>query len=81
MIYVVLKEIIKLLSEIVGIDEDDLSEKTKLTKDFGIEPIDLASLIIKAEKKFNINIYDEYISSFRNIGDLVLYIEDELDNY
>lgn len=77
----VLDKIIELLSEIVGIDENDITEKTKFTKEFGIEPIDIAKLIITAEKKFNIKIYDEYVSSFQNIGDLVLYIEETLDSY
>lgn len=77
----VLDKIIELLSEIVGIDENDITEKTKFTKEFGIEPIDIAKLIITAEKNFDIKIYDEYVSSFQNIGDLVLYIEETLDSY
>lgn len=77
----VLDKIIELLSEIVGIDENDITEETEFTKEFGIEPIDIAKLIITAEKKFNIKIYDEYVSSFQNIGDLVLYIEETLDSY
>lgn len=77
----VLDKIIELLSEIVGIDENDITEETEFTKEFGIEPIDIAKLIITAEKNFDIKIYDEYVSSFQNIGDLVLYIEETLDSY
>ena len=76
----VLEKIISLLSEIVNIDENDISDETEFTKAFGIAPIDLAELIIMSEKKFNIEIYDEYISSFRNVGDLVLYIEEVLNS-
>lgn len=77
----VLDKIIELFSEIVGIDENDISEETEFTKEFGIEPIDIAKLIIMVEKKFNIKIHDEYVSGFQNIGDLVLYIEEALDSY
>lgn len=77
----VLDKTIELFSEIVGIDKNDISEETEFTKEFGIEPIDIAKLIIMVEKKFNIKIHDEYVSGFQNIGDLVLYIEEALDSY
>lgn len=75
----VLNKIIVLLSEIVGIDENDITGETPLTRDYGVEPIDLAGLIIASEKKFNITIHDEYVSGFKNIKDIALYIEAELN--
>lgn len=77
----VANKIIRLLGEITGIDEYDISEMTEFTRDFGIEPIDLASLIILAEKEFHITIHDEYVLGFKTINDLALYIEEELDSY
>ena len=76
----VLEKIISLLSEIVNLDENDISEKTEFSKDIGIAPIDVAELIIKSEKRFNIEIHDEYVLSFKNVGDLVLYIEEVLNS-
>ena len=76
----VLEQVITILSEIANLDENDVSEKTELNKGAGIAALDVAELIIKLEKEFNIEIHDEYVSSFRNVGDLVLYIEEVLNS-
>ena len=75
------ERLIKLVSEIVDIGEEDISEKTKLTKESGIEPIDVARIVIAAEKEFDITIHDEYISNFTKIDDIIIYIENEIQSY
>lgn len=76
----ILEKVIEILSEVLDIDESDITEETKLTAKDGVKPIDLAKIIIMAEEKFNISIYDEYVSSFKKVKDIAIYIERELDN-
>ena len=71
----VFKKVVTLLSEIISVDHDDITADTEFNQEYGIEPIDLAKLIIAAEKKFKITIHDEDVGSFRKVGDLVKYIE------
>ena len=67
-----------LLAEIIGADPDDISPETSLCPTSGIEPIDLAKLIIACEKKFKITIYDEHVHHFQTVGNVVTYIENIL---
>ena len=48
-----------LLAEILGQDEEDITEQTAFTEEYGIEPIDVAKLVIAVEKKFDIAIQNE----------------------
>lgn len=70
-----------LLAEILGEDEEDITEQTAFTKEYGIEPIDVAKLVIAVEKKFDIVIHDDEAAGFQNVGDVVRHINKEHENY
>lgn len=76
----VLDKVVQILSEVMDIDESDLTGETEFVGENGIEPIDVAKIIILSEEKFNITVHDEYVSSFKKVEDIVLYIEKELNN-
>lgn len=63
-----------LLAKIIGQDEECITEQTEFTEENGIEPIDVASLVIAVEKEFDITIYDDEAAKFQNLGDIVRYI-------
>jgi len=72
----VLNKVIYLLAEILGVDNEDINEKTEFTEEYGISSIDVAKLIIAVEEEFNIVIYDDKAAFFRSVGDMVDYIRD-----
>ena len=70
----VLSKVTNLLAEIIGVDDEDINEKTEFTEEYGISPIVVAKLIIAVEEEFNIVIYDDKAAFFKNVGDLLEYI-------
>ncbi|NMB07482.1 MAG: acyl carrier protein [Tissierellia bacterium] len=72
----VLNKVIYLLAEILGVDNEDINEKTEFTEEYGISSIDVAKLIIAVEEEFNIVIHDDKAAFFRSVGDMVDYIRD-----
>ena len=75
----VIQQVRRLLADILCIDLEDVSTKSALTQDFGVEPLDLASLIIACEKTYKLTIHDEDVLTFKNIADLAAYIDQMLD--
>jgi len=69
-------KIIDFFCEVLSLDE--ITTTTKLTEEYGFEPIDIARLVIASEEEFNISIYDEYVSLFKTVGDLADYIKENL---
>ena len=70
----ILKQIAHILGEILGIDEEDITGETGLTPEYGIEPIDIARLVIECEKAFAIIIHDEDVHSLHKVRDVADYI-------
>lgn len=68
-----------LLAEILGVEEDGITEETAFTKEYGIEPIDVAKLVIAAEKKFHVTIYDDEASAFQTVADVADHIDKILE--
>jgi len=77
----ILEKVIRLLSEVVSVDEDDFNASTRLTPEYGVEPIDLAKLVMVCEENFDLTIHDEDVHTFCCLGDLVSYIENILSEY
>lgn len=75
------KKVSYLLAEIIGEDEEDITEQTAFTEEYGIEPIDVAKLVIAVEKKFYITIHDDEAAGFQNVGDIVRHINKERESY
>lgn len=74
----VVHEVEKLLSDIIGVEADEIVATTTLSKRNGVEPLDVAKLIIACEKKFKLTIHDEDVHTFLCIGDLAAYIDQKL---
>lgn len=76
----VLKAITHLLAEILGEDEEDITAQTEFTREYGIEPIDVAKLVIAVEKQFDITIYDDEAAVFKSVGDVARHVKKVLDS-
>ena len=65
----------RMIAEILGLNEEDITHKAVLRSDYGMKPIEIAKLVIECEKQFNITIHDEDVHTFHCTDDVVLYIE------
>ncbi|MBR4230959.1 MAG: acyl carrier protein [Bacilli bacterium] len=68
-------EIIELISKTLGISKKKITEKTNLTADLDVESLDLVSLVVAFEQKYNIEIPDQDIKNLQTVEDIIKYIE------
>ena len=66
----------ELLEEALQIDTSEITMKSELVGDLGINSLELADLILTCEEKFDIEINDEDIHKFVTVGDVVNYLSD-----
>ncbi|MBQ2734966.1 MAG: acyl carrier protein [Clostridia bacterium] len=64
-----------LLVEELQLDADEITMESNLANDLGVNSIELADLIFMCEDKFGIEIKDEDLYNFVTIGDVVNYLE------
>jgi acyl carrier protein len=66
----------ELIIEELVLDEDvEITEKTSLMGDFEADSLDAVEIIMALEDEFDMEIPDEAAEDFKNIGDIVKYIE------
>ena len=75
----IFKKVAQLLAEQFGLDMEDITEDTVLA-DLGADSVDLVELSMNLEEEFGIEeMGEEDIASIHNVGDLVNYIQAQLD--
>jgi acyl carrier protein len=66
----------ELIIEELVLDEDvEITEKTSLMGDLEADSLDAVEIIMALEDEFDMEIPDEAAEDFKNIGDIVKYIE------
>lgn len=76
MVFDKIKEIIV---EQLGLDEDiEITMDSSLVNDLEADSLDAVEVIMAIEDEFDIEIPDEDAEDFKNIGDIVRYVEDRI---
>ena len=70
-----LEKVRELLVEELQVNPNDVTMDAELSKDLGINSIELADLIMLCEEKFNIEIEDGDLHKLVTVGDVVNYLE------
>jgi len=65
------KEIIAILSDVSGVDEQEIKPETDLMKDLDIDSIKAIEIIVAIEKRFKVSIRDEDIPKIATLKDAV----------
>ena len=76
----VIHKVKKMLADIISIDPEDISSRMALTKANGVDPIDVACLVIACEKEFGITIHDEDVLAIRSVAGLAAHIDQMLND-
>jgi acyl carrier protein len=71
-------KVIKIISEKLGKDVNDVKIDAHLVTDLGLDSLDTVEVIMEFEKEFNISIPDEEAEKISNVNDAVSYIEKKL---
>lgn len=67
-----------LLSEVTGLPLSALSDNASLTRDLGLDSLDLVDLVLKMEDQFHVSIPDEDYPKLQTVGAINQYIEQKL---
>jgi len=70
------QEVIKIVSEQLGVEEDKITPKSFFVDDLGADSLDTVELVMAFEEKFNIEIPDEDAEKIKTVGDAIDYIKE-----
>lgn len=73
-----IENVIKILSEKLGIDESEINGESNLLDDLGMDSLDMVEVIMAMEKEFEINMSDEELVGIKTVNDLVKKIEEKV---
>lgn len=65
----------QILMDELQLDENEITLEAELSKDLGINSIELADLVMMCEEKFDIEISEDDANEFITVGDVVKYLE------
>ena len=65
----------RFLVDELHVNPEDVTMDAKLSGDLGINSLELADLVFVCEEKFNIEIEDEDLHNFTTVGDVVRYLD------
>lgn len=72
------REIVSIVVEISGADEEEISLDSRFYEDLEIDSIKAIEITVALEKKFKISIRDEYVPTIKTIRDAVQVVDNLL---
>ncbi len=67
------------VSEVLGVEADDITMESAFIDDLGADSIDLVELVMALEEEFEIQIPDEEVAKIKTVSDVVEYIKENAD--
>ncbi len=65
------QKIIKIISDHLGISEDEVNEDSHLFTDLNAQKIEIADLLMKLEKEFNVQLSADEIKDIETVRDVL----------
>ena len=75
----VFEKISAIIADQLGVDASEITMDTNLMKDLEADSLDAVEIIMAIEDEFDIEIPDEDAEQFQLIGNLVKYVEDNIE--
>ncbi len=72
----VFEQIKAILAEQLDLDESKITMDSDIVEDLEADSLDVVDLVMSMEDEFGVEVPDEAIESFKTVGDVVRYIEE-----
>ena len=69
----------KIIVEQLGVSFEQVKSEASFNTDLGADSLDVVEFIMALEEAFDIEIPDEDAEKFKNVGDVVDYLESQLN--
>lgn len=70
----------EIIVEQLSVDESMVTMDTNLMKDLEADSLDAVEIIMAIEEEFDLEIPDEEAEKFQLVGDLVKYVDDNIED-
>lgn len=70
-----LEKIQSIISEVLNIEKDNITEETKFIDDLGADSLDIFQIVMGIEEEFDIEIDDGNIEKIITVGDVIKEIK------
>lgn len=77
--YMVFEKVRKILAELLSIDESTITMDSLIIDNLGADSLDLVDAVVTLNDEFGVEVPDEEIENLRSVGDVVRYIEANMD--
>ena len=67
----------QLISELLGVEADDITEASNIQDDLGADSLDVVDLVMALEDEFDVEIPEDQVENIKTVGDIVKFIEDK----
>ena len=75
----VLEKMKQILSEQLDADIDSITPETEIADDLGADSLDVVEMLMAIEDEFDIEIPDDKVESLKTVGQVVDYIQENMD--
>ncbi len=70
-----LETVKEILANQLQVDVDSIREDTDIMDDLGADSLDVVEMLMAIEQEYGITVPDDVITSFKTVGDVAKYIE------
>ena len=71
----ILEAVKEILAKQLRVDADSISDDTDIMNDLGADSLDVVEMLMSIEQEYGIVVPDEIIVTFKTVGDVAKYIE------
>ena len=76
----IFEKVVNIIAEQLGVDNvESITMETSMMKDLEADSLDAVEIMMALEDEFGITVPDEDAEKFKNIGDIVKYVEEKIE--
>ena len=75
----VFEKVNSILIDQLDVEEEKVTPEASITDDLGADSLDIVDLVMSLEEEFDLEIPDDQVENIKTVGDIVKYIEDNID--